>query len=141
MVSTYFRVVAGVVALALAALSGSVVMCAMLCASSGVASSVTAASAAHAHHTSGVTRHEFFASPRLQSSAASAHPCGDHESNIRRRKAKLAPPRPGNGRHCAFESHVLAQAAIGQLIAAHMHPGHGPPPSPSTAMTPFVLRI
>lgn len=134
------RAVTGFVALALAALPGSVAVCAVLCASSGSTGAVTAGSVAHAHHTSGTTHHEFSTGPRLQSSAAAGHPCGDHDANIQRRKARLT-PRTATGALWAFAAHALPQAAIGQLITPRIRSGHGPPPGPSGPLPLLVLRI
>ena len=135
------RAVAGIVALALAALPASVAVCAVLCASSGSTGAVTAGSVAHTHHTAGTAHHESSTGPRLQSSAAATHPCGAHDANIQRRKARLTPRRSDTESLWAFAAHALPRAAIGQRIAPHIRSGHGPPPGPSGPLPPLVLRI
>ena len=141
MVSTSVRAVAGVVALALAVLPSSVAVCAVLCAPSGSAASVTAGSAAHAHHSSVATRHERSADPRLLARAVSVHVCGDHDGNMQRSRARLTRPRTATGALWVFDAHALPRAAIAALIAPHRGFGHDPPPGPSRSVTPLVLRL
>lgn len=141
MMSSYSRAVAGVVALALVALPGSVAACAMLCAPSDSLADVTSGSMSHTHHAAEAARLAPSNDARVLTGTEPEHLCANHAGNIQGARARVARTRTDASVLQHFETSELRLAATAALIAPHRGSGHGPEPGPSRSVLSVVLRI